>query len=145
MKTSRSELIITLLLFCLLIIGFVVRATPVENTKPGKKPGKTVLIYERKPCYGNCPAYKAEFYANGFVLVTGMQHVKLADQPEYRFQLPPEEIQQFMANAQNEGFFTFPDRFKTQATDIPARELTILQKDKPKKVVFEETRKALKT
>ena len=144
MKTTRSEWIITVLLFCLLLIALVARAAPVTQKNSAKKPEKTVLIFERKPCYGFCPAYKAEFFASGLVLVTAMQHVKLAEQPEFRFQLPPAEIQQLAAQAKKSGFFAFPERIKTKATDIPARELTIFQKNKPKKVVFEETPESFK-
>lgn len=123
------------LITCAFILGIFISAAQAQTQKPKKeKPGKTVLIFEKKQCFGSCPVYTAEFFADGLVKVNGIKFVKKAGLSEFR--LYPEEICNLYTEAQSLGFFSFPEKFETQITDYPQRELTLYKKNKPKRVVF---------
>jgi len=120
------------LLFTLLIIGKFSN-TSAQIAKKAS-PAKTLLIFEKKPCYGFCPVYKAEFLSDGNVMVTAQPAAKPKE--KISFKIPREEAQALRKRGEDLGFFKLKDKYETQITDFPVREITLYKNNKPKKVTY---------
>lgn len=85
-------------------------------------PGDTVLVFQRTPCYGTCPAYTATIFRNGqvsyygerFAPVTG-QHTTSIDQGSVRAMLD---------EARRIEFNSLLPRYQSGASDMPATVIT---------------------
>ena len=53
-----------------------------------------VITIQRSSCFGYCPVYSAEIYANGEVVYVGKENVK--EIGERRFQISQETVQQLI-------------------------------------------------
>jgi hypothetical protein len=136
MTFIRSLSFLTVLFMTLLLAGNASATTAETRLRSKTKPSKTLLIFEKKPCFGFCPVYKATFMKNGKVLVTYRQPGK--EEASTSFTLPKGEVDIWWGRGAKLGFFKMKDRFDTQKTDWPEREITLYKKGKPKTVIYSE-------
>jgi hypothetical protein len=52
-------------------------------------PNDTVLVFQRTPCYGTCPAYTATIFRSGKVSYTGERSVPVMGQHTFSIDRPP--------------------------------------------------------
>lgn len=136
------------LLLLLSIFSFSVPAcaqkTTVQKTKTKKaavkKPAPTeagpVLTFERTPCFGTCPAYTMQVYADGRVAYEGRRNVPLMGKQELK--LPAAVVAEMLRQAKEAHFETFREQYKSGVTDMPSTIVAIRQPDGTfKKVVAE--------
>lgn len=134
MKILRSGIFMFGLLFGLLLVGKFGKTEAQVNRKI--KPAKILLVFEKMPCFGYCPVYKATFKENGLVEVTYQQPAKPKTQTS--FKLSSDEVKSLWNRGEKLGFFKMKPRYETLRTDFPVREITLYKKNKPKTVNYSE-------
>lgn len=136
MKTIRNELIQISILMSLLLAGMYQGLAAEQIQELNTPQTRPLLVFEKKPCFGFFPVYKATFQENGTVQVAYRQPGK----PEAQkiFKLSKNEVKTLWLRGKNLGFFSLPEKFETQKTDFPVRELTLFGKGKSKKISYTE-------
>ena len=134
MKQFPTGFVMFTLLFTLLIIGKYGNTNAQTSKK--SSPAKTLLIFEKKPCFGFCPVYKAEFLSDGHVLVTAQPAAKPKEKVNFR--ISRKEAQELWQRGEKLGFFNLKDKYESQKTDFPEREITLYKGNRPKKVIYTE-------
>ena len=86
-----------------------------------------MLTFERTPCFGTCPAYSMQVFANGRVAYEGRHAVPLMGKHE--LQLPATTVTEMLRRAKAAYFETFAKEYKTGATDLPSTVVAIRQPD----------------
>ncbi|GAC1373794.1 MAG: hypothetical protein NVSMB30_16070 [Hymenobacter sp.] len=92
--------------------------------KPTSEAGP-VLTFERTPCYGPCPGYTMQIFANGRVAYEGRRAVPLMGKKELR--LPPAVVAEMLRTAREAHFDQFQDRYARGATDLPSTIVAVRQ------------------
>ena len=95
-----------------------------------------VLVYQRTPCYGRCPAYTATIFADGRVEYDGQRFVPVLG--KHTLALPVATVNQLLAEAQRINFDKLDERYPSNVTDVPATIVTIHPAGQPLKAVFAE-------
>lgn len=101
--------------------------TPVVAPKKKANAKLPVLIFEKTPCFGRCPAYKATVYSNGRLSYEGKSNVPLLGAHE--LQLPAVTVKYILKEAQRIGFARLPGVYSQNTSDLPSTYLSILQPD----------------
>ncbi|MBH8568916.1 hypothetical protein KB206_08490 [Microvirga sp. STS02] len=86
-----------------------------------------VLTFERTPCYGFCPAYIMEVYADGRVAYEGRHSVPMMGKHELK--MPAAAVADMLRQAREARFETFEKNYSSGATDLPSTIVTIRQPD----------------
>ncbi|GAB2847085.1 DUF6438 domain-containing protein [Hymenobacter ruber] len=86
-----------------------------------------VLTFERTPCYGRCPAYIMQVYADGRVAYEGRHSVPMMGKHELK--LPASAVADMLRQAKEAHFETFEKEYRSGATDLPSTIVTIRQPD----------------
>jgi hypothetical protein len=134
------------LLLCLLL-GSLALPTCAQHKLPRQaKPAKTtnatvapkaqepVLVYQRTPCYGRCPAYTATIYADGRVEYDGQRFVPLLG--KHTLSLPPAAVADMLAEAKRINFSVLADRYAGNTSDLPATIITVHPVGQPLHAVY---------
>ena len=110
------------------------------NTKKAAAEAQTatpVLTFERTPCFGRCPAYRAQVFADGRVAYTGHKDVRVLGEKE--FQLSAAAVAEMQRQAKAIHFEKLQDKYSQYTTDLPSTIVAVLQPDgQLKTVVVEE-------
>lgn len=134
-------------LFCLLALACALpasaqKATPHKPKKPkttqAAKPATSepVLVFQRTPCYGRCPAYTATIFADGRVEYDGQRSVPLLG--KHTLRLPVATVSQLLAEAKRIHFTELQSEYKGHTTDLPATSITVHPVGQPLKTVYAE-------
>ena len=86
-----------------------------------------VLTFERTPCYGSCPAYSMEVYADGRVAYEGRHSVPMMGKRDLK--LPAGTVAEMLRQAQQAHFETFEKAYLSGATDMSSTIVAIRQPD----------------
>ena len=132
-------------LLCLLALAATLPACAQKNTLHKiKKPNTTqvagpttsepVLVFQRTPCYGRCPAYTATIFADGRVEYDGQRFVDLLG--KHTLTLPVATVNQMLAEARRIHFTELQDNYKGDITDLPATLVTVHPVGQPLKLVY---------
>ena len=105
------------------------RASRAAATQP-----EPVLVFERTPCYGTCPAYVATIFADGRVEYEGQRFVLVRGKQTFR--LPPDTVAALLAEARRIGFSQLDERYAGLTSDLPATIITVQPVGQPGKRVF---------
>ena len=109
------------------------RAATVPTPPPAAQP-EPVLVFQRTPCYGTCPAYVATIFADGRVEYDGRRFVLLRGKQTLR--LPPDTVAALLAAARRIGFSQLDARYAGLTSDLPATIITVHPAGQPAKRVF---------
>lgn len=129
----------------LLVVGsFVLPACAQKATSPKeatKKPGKKVapqpagapagkeagpvLTFERTACYGTCPTYSMQVFADGRVAYEGRRFVPMLGKQDLR--LPAAAVAELLRTVQEARFDQFKDRYTQGAPDLPTTIVAVRQ------------------
>ena len=121
----------------ILLIGLSV-ITSILVVRSEKCEKDIVITIQRSSCFGYCPVYSAEIYANGEVLYVGKENVK--EIGERRFQISRETLQQLIKEFERVDYFSLQDRYDADengmsVTDLPTTTTSICLDGKKKRVV----------
>jgi hypothetical protein len=95
-----------------------------------------VLVFQRTPCYGTCPAYTATVFADGRVEYEGQRFVPVLG--KHTLRLPPTAVAQMLAEAERIGFSQLDERYSRNTSDLPATIITVHPAGQAAKSVFAE-------
>ncbi|GAA4494626.1 hypothetical protein GCM10023172_05130 [Hymenobacter ginsengisoli] len=98
------------------------------------KTQEPVLVYQRTPCYGRCPAYTATVYADGRVEYDGQRFVPLLG--KHTLSLPPAQVADMLAEAKRINFSALADQYAGHTTDLPATLITVHPAGQPLHAVY---------
>jgi len=84
-----------------------------------------VLTFERTACFGLCPAYSMQVYADGRVTYEGRRAVPLMGQQELK--LPAATVAEMLRNAKEAKFEQFQERYSQNTSDLPSTVVGIRQ------------------
>ncbi|TVT41784.1 hypothetical protein FNT36_10200 [Hymenobacter setariae] len=104
-------------------------AKPAQATEP-------VLVFQRTPCYGTCPAYKATIFADGRVEYDGQRFVTLLG--KHTLRLPVATVQGMLAEAKRIDFNSLQARYSHNTSDLPSTIITVHPVGQSAKVVSAE-------
>jgi len=80
-----------------------------------------LLLFQKTPCYGTCPAYEALVYTSGEVRFVPWEHTPVTD--TLTFRLTANELKALNASIADLNYKTLQDLYKTDWTDMPATHL----------------------
>ena len=104
--------------------------------KPQPEAGP-VLTFERTPCFGTCPAYTMQVFADGHVAYEGRRGVPTIGNKELK--LPASAVADMLKQAKEARFEQFQDRYSMNTTDLPSTIIAVRQPNgQLKKVILEE-------
>ncbi|MGY3088728.1 hypothetical protein ACVWYF_001768 [Hymenobacter sp. UYAg731] len=86
-----------------------------------------VLTFERTPCYGTCPGYSMQVYADGRVAYEGRRAVPLMGKQELK--LPAAAVADMLRQAKEVHFETFDKQYSRNTSDLPGTIVAIRQPD----------------
>ena len=97
-----------------------------------------VITIDRTSCFGDCPVYSAEIYANGDVVYVGRRFVK--EEGERRFKISQETIQKIIKEFERIDYFSLKDKYvedenRMSVTDLPTTTTSICLDGKKKSIV----------
>lgn len=99
---------------------------PIATTKTAMPTAAgPVLTFERTPCYGRCPAYMMEVYADGRVVYEGRHFVPMMGKHDLK--LPVATVADMLRQAKDAHFESFEKEYLSGATDMPSTIVTIRQ------------------
>lgn len=92
--------------------------------KAKNEPGP-VLTFERTPCFGFCPAYTMQVFADGRVAYEGRRAVPTMGQKEFR--LSASAVADMLRTAKEAHFEQFEDRYTQGVSDLPSTVVAVRQ------------------
>ena len=122
-------------LFLLLIVTFA----PYLSVQAQQKVDSEILItIERESCFGSCPAYSAQIYADGTVIYVGISDVKVTGKRQHK--ISETKVKELIAAFEKVNYFSLKDKYQSDEngmsmTDLPTTTTSISIKGKQKKVV----------
>ncbi len=129
-----------LLLFSLTVPACAHQKMPQQSASgPAPTPSAQagpVLVFQRTPCYGTCPAYTATVFADGRVEYEGQRFVPVLG--KHTLRLPPATVADMLAAAQRINFSQLEERYSRNTSDLPATIITVHPAGQPAKSVFAE-------
>src|SRR3954466_9301949 len=117
----------------------VLTLVPHYRIAAGQKCDNNIVItIERTRCYGDCPVYSAQIYADGAVVYTGKMFVK--ETGERRFKIPQEKVQELIKEFERVDYFSLKDKYDADekgmiVTDLPTTTTSLCLDGRTKKVV----------
>ncbi|HEX8504200.1 MAG TPA: DUF6438 domain-containing protein [Hymenobacter sp.] len=84
-----------------------------------------VLTFERTPCFGICPAYSMQVFADGRVAYEGRRAVPMLGKQELR--LPAAAVADMLRTAKEFKFETFDRQYSRGTTDLPSTVIAVRQ------------------
>lgn len=112
----------------------VPRKPKAAATAAVPKTQEPVLVYQRTPCYGRCPAYTATIFADGRVEYNGQRFVPLLG--KHTLSLPPATVAAMLAEAKRINFSALADRYAGNTSDLPATIITVHPAGQPLHAVY---------
>ena len=106
----------------------------VVPTPPPAAQAEPVLVFQRTPCFGTCPAYVATIFADGRVEYEGRRFVLVRGKQTFR--LPPDTVAALLAEARRIGLSQLDARYAGLTSDLPATIITVHPAGQPAKSVF---------
>ncbi len=116
---------------CLLVLLSGCLASASCSTSASAVTAEPLLLFQKTPCYGSCPAYDATFYTDGRITYVGYRHAPVED--TLQLCLTTYELQQLKKALADLPYTSFADAYRSQRTDQPSTYLTFYQNSQPVK------------
>lgn len=92
-----------------------------------------VITLERTACFGTCPVYRVEIYADGRVVYNGERFVTTTGEQTYS--IDPETVQQLVDGFQAAGYFGWNDEYTDMhVTDMPTITTSVTRDGETKQI-----------
>ncbi|HEY0724023.1 MAG TPA: DUF6438 domain-containing protein [Pyrinomonadaceae bacterium] len=119
---------------CLLLLCLIPRVEAQQKSCEGEP----LITIDRSACFGDCPVYSAEIYADGTVVYVGKRFVKT--EGTQRFKISEERIAALIKEFERIDYWSLQDRYETDengrsVTDQPTTTTSICLNGKKKQVV----------
>ncbi len=101
------------------------KAAAAQARAKARNEAGPILTFERTPCYGICPAYSMQVFADGRVVYNGRRAVPLLGEKELK--LPAAAVAEMLRTAQEAHFDQFQDRYARGTTDLPSAVVGVRQ------------------
>lgn len=108
-------------------------ATAMPTAQPTAAATEPVLVVQRTPCHGTCPAYTATIFADGRVEYEGERFVALLG--KHTLHLPVATVNQLLAEAKRINFSKLQDQYVGDTYDLPTTIITVHPAGQPAKTV----------
>jgi len=109
---------------------------PVAAAKPAPAEAP-VLTFDRTPCFGACPVYSMQVFADGRVAYEGKRGVPMLGKKELH--MPANTLAEILNKAKEVHFTELQDRYSQNTSDLPSTVVSIRQASgKVKTVIVEE-------
>ena len=109
-------------------------------TKQAAAPAKTevgpVLTFERTPCFGTCPSYLMQVFADGRVAYEGRRAVPIMGKKDLK--LPVAAVAEMLRQTKEAGFDQFQDQYTKNVSDLPSVVVGVRQPNGQLKIVVVE-------
>lgn len=96
---------------------------PTQAATPAAE--SPVITFERTPCYGICPAYTMQVYADGRVAYEGRRAVPVLGKHDLK--LSAAAVADMLRQAKEAHFDTFDKRYSRYTSDLPSTVVAIRQ------------------
>lgn len=116
----------------LLLIAVSMLISCGNSKKNMEKENTLVFTYEQTACFGQCPVYKLEIYANGLVKYEGKAFVK--KEGSYTKQISKEQVNELIELFLASNFFDFEDEYTSTVQDFPTYYFSFTHDGKTKRV-----------
>ena len=132
-KPTKSFPFVNLVLLTLFIVGLSFDA---EAQKTIDNP--IVITIERTACFGSCPVYSAQIYADGTVNYEGKDFVKITGKKQHK--ISKEKLNDLIKEFEQAKYFTLKDKYASDEngmslTDQPTTTTSFTLNGKQKTVV----------
>jgi hypothetical protein len=108
-----------------------------EKAAADAKAATPAITFARTSCFGRCPAYQTQVFADGRVAYTGIKDVPVMGEKELR--LPVAVVAEMQRLAKEIRFEKLQDKYSQNTTDIPSTIVGVQQPNgQLKTVVVEE-------
>ena len=97
-----------------------------------KAPEKIITL-QKTACYGACPVYTLDIYANREVNLSAERFVGVGE-GEFHLKLSQAAYSQITRQFANSNFFSFNDRYRANVSDLPTIFLTFSNGDERKTI-----------
>ena len=108
-------------------------ATHAQKQQTSSPPAQPLLLFQKTPCLGTCPAYNATFYTDGSVVFIPFE--KGAAQDTLLLQLPKQEFIQLKQQLQSLNYRELQSSYRSQWSDMPSTYFTFYENGKAVKRV----------
>jgi hypothetical protein len=108
-----------------------------------------VITIERTACFGSCPVYSAQIYADGTIVYYGKDFVKITGRKQHK--ISEEKVEELIKAFEQVEYFSFKARYDSDGngmsvTDQPTTTTSFSLNGEQKKVVnYYSAQKGLKT
>lgn len=132
-QTTKHLFFILILLLLPICFEFNASAEEQENCK-----SEILITIERGACFGSCPIYSAQIYADGTVIYKGKDFVKVTGERKYR--ISTDKLRELVKAFEQINYFSLKDRYETDEngrsiTDQPTTTTSICLRGQRKQVV----------
>ena len=108
-----------------------------RQSQQAKSETGPVLTFERTPCFGTCPGYIMQVYADGRVAYEGRRAVPLMGKQDLK--MPAATVADLLRMAKEAHFEQFQNRYSQNTSDLPSTIVAVRQPNgQLKTVVVEE-------
>jgi len=112
------------------------KAAAVPAGTKAKTEAGPVLTFERTPCFGTCPGYSMQVYADGRVAYEGRRAVPIMGKQDLK--LPAATVAEMLRQAKEAHFDQFEDKYSRYTSDLPSIVVAIRQPSGKFKTVISE-------
>ncbi|WP_299757470.1 DUF6438 domain-containing protein [uncultured Pontibacter sp.] len=118
----------TLLWFSIILLSSCTKVKSQINQVQAQVQPQKLLLFQKTPCYGTCPAYNATFYTDGSVFYEGFRYAPVQD--TLTLQLSKEQLQTLKITVKDLDYTSLKDNYLSPYTDLPSSYLTFYEQDK---------------
>lgn len=117
-----------LLPLCLLLACAAKRSAP-----PPQADAQPLLLFQKTPCYGTCPAYNATIYSDGRIRYEGLRYAPVQD--TLYLQLEKKQLEELQQKVNKLSYNTFKSSYLSPYTDMPSTYITFYEQGREGKRV----------
>lgn len=117
----------------ILIISACSGATLAQKQQSTSPPAQPLLLFQKTPCLGTCPAYNATLYTDGSVAFVPFERGTAQD--TLLLQLPEQEFIQLKQQLQSLNYRELQSSYRSQWSDVPSAYFTFYENGKAVKRV----------
>ena len=118
---------------CLIIPSACGSTTIAQKQQTASKPVQPLLLFQKTPCLGTCPAYNATLYTDGSVAFVPFE--KGAAQDTLLLQVPEQEFIHLKQQLQSLNYTALQSSYRSEWSDMPSAYFTFYENGKAVKRV----------
>ena len=127
------------LTFCFVCFVLITGSSDRSAMAQHKLDSEIIITIEREACFGSCPVYSAQIYADGTVVYDGEEFVKVKGKKQHI--ISRENLKKIIQAFEQIKYFSLKDKYASAEngmkgpTDLPTTTTSIFLNGKRKKVV----------